>query len=133
MSIPNFPEDLVPVLALAFAAGLVTQLARQLAQAVTPSVRRVLALAIAAGIAALTVVALLSALMSPPPAAAFLLASACVTGWSGPHILTRLGTLIERRLGLTPPAPEPISEPTSRPISENGAEDTPASPTNRAK
>ena len=36
------------------------------------------------------------------PTLLLLLAAACVTGWSGPGILTRLGGVIERRLGLAP-------------------------------
>lgn len=93
-------STLAPLLGVAFAAGAVTQLARQLARPLAPGARQVLALAVAAGIAALTVVALLTVLLRPPPAPALLLAAACVTGWSGPGILTRLGALIERKLGL---------------------------------
>lgn len=92
--------DLFPLLGTAFGAGSVTQLARQLARPAPPRARRVLAHAAAAGIAALTVVALLTVLWRPAPAPALLLAAACVTGWSGPGILTRLGGVIERRLGL---------------------------------
>lgn len=95
--------DFAPLLSLlapALLAGGVTQLARQLARPAAPPLRRLLALAAAAGIAALTVVALLSAFLKPVPPPALLLAAACITGWSGPGILSRLGTLIERKLGL---------------------------------
>ncbi|GGL97131.1 hypothetical protein [Deinococcus aerophilus] len=102
---------LAPLLGAAFAAGGVTQLARLLAQNAPPHVRMAAALGVAAGIAALTVVALLTAAIPHGVDPALLLAAACVTGWSGPGILARLGTLIERRLGLTPTpslfAPEP--------------------------
>ncbi len=93
---------LAPLLGAAFAAGGVTQLARLLSQSTAPRARTAAALAVAAGIAALTVVALLTAAVPQGVAPALLLAAACVTGWSGPGILARLGTLIERRLGLTP-------------------------------
>lgn len=94
--------ELLPLLATAFGAGAVTQLARLLSRPVSPPARRVLALAVAAGIAALTAVALLSVTvpLRSGPAPALLLAAACVVGWSGPSLLTRLGGLIERRLGL---------------------------------
>jgi len=92
--------SLLPVLGPALLAGALTQLARQLARPTAPPLRRLLALAAAAGIAALTVAALLSVWLRPPPAPALLLAAACITGWSGPGILTRLGALIERKLGL---------------------------------
>lgn len=95
--------DFAPLLSLlapALLAGSVTQLARQLARPAAPPLRRLLALSAAAGIAALTVVALLSVFLKPAPAPALLLAAACITGWSGPGILSRLGTLIERKLGL---------------------------------
>lgn len=100
--------NLLPLLSTAFGAGSVTQLARQLARTAPPRARRVLALAAAAGIAALTVVALLTVLWRPTPAPALLLAAACVTGWSGPGILTRLGAVIERRLGLGTLDPEDL-------------------------
>ena len=100
MTDPATLSGLAPLLGVAFAAGAVTQLARQLARPFIPRLRQVLALAVAAGIAALTVVALLTVFLRPPPAPALLLAAACVTGWSGPGILTRLGALIERKLGL---------------------------------
>ncbi|BDP42649.1 hypothetical protein DAETH_26180 [Deinococcus aetherius] len=106
--------DLLPVLGIAFGAGGVTQLARQLARSDPPRARRVLALAAAAGIAALTVVALLTALLRPPPVPALLLAAACVTGWSGPGILTRLGGVIERRLGLAALDPEDLPRRNGR-------------------
>lgn len=104
MSDPTPLTGLLPLLGSAFLAGAVTQLARQLARPAPPRARMVTALAAAAGIAALTVVALLTALLRPAPAPALLLAAACVTGWSGPGILTRLGTLLERKLGLPPEA-----------------------------
>ncbi|GAA5533517.1 hypothetical protein [Deinococcus aluminii] len=100
MSDPATLPGLLPLLASAFVAGAVTQLARQLARSAPPRARVVTALATAAGIAALTVTALLTVFMRPAPAPALLLAAACVTGWSGPGILTRLGTLLERKLGL---------------------------------
>lgn len=100
MTDPTPLSGLAPLLGTAFAAGAVTQLARLLARVALPRLRQVLALAMAAGIAALTVTALLTVLLRPPPAPALLLAAACVTGWSGPGILTRLGAMIERRLGL---------------------------------
>ncbi|GGL75151.1 hypothetical protein GCM10010840_11570 [Deinococcus aerolatus] len=92
---------LAPLLGAAFVAGGITQLARLLGQSEPPRTRAVLALAVAAGIAALTVVALLTVTLRPEPAPALLLAAACVTGWSGPGILARLGAVIERRLGLS--------------------------------
>lgn len=106
MSFP-IPTDLAVLLALAFGAGTLTQLARQLAQPVAPTLRRTLALGVLAGIAALSVVALLSATLTPVPAPALLVASACVSGWSGPNLLGRLGLLIEKRLGLTPSEGKP--------------------------
>lgn len=93
---------LAPLLGAAFVAGGITQLARLLGQDRTPRARAVVALAVAAGIAALTVVALMTVTLRPDPAPALLLAAACVTGWSGPGILARLGAVIERRLGLSP-------------------------------
>ena len=93
---------LAPLLGAAFVAGGITQLARLLGQNETPRARAVAALAVAAGIAALTVVALMTVTLPPDPSPALLLAAACVTGWSGPGILARLGTVIERRLGLSP-------------------------------
>lgn len=114
MSDPTSLSTLFPLLGTAFAAGAATQLARQLARPAPPRVRLVLALGVAAGIAALTVVALLTTVLRPPPAPALLLAAACVTGWSGPGILTRLGTLVERRLGaggLLEPDPGPEIPP----------------------
>ncbi|GGO18907.1 hypothetical protein [Deinococcus humi] len=93
---------LAPLLGAAFVAGGITQLARLLGQDETPRARAVAALAVAAGIAALTVVALMTVTLPPDPSPALLLAAACVTGWSGPGILARLGTVIERRLGLSP-------------------------------
>lgn len=92
--------SLLSLLGPALVAGTLTQLARQLARPAAPPLRRLLALGGAAGIAALTVVALLSVFMKPPPVPALLLAAACITGWSGPGILSRLGALIERKLGL---------------------------------
>ncbi|EYB67152.1 hypothetical protein DEIPH_ctg051orf0067 [Deinococcus phoenicis] len=100
MSDPAFLAGLVPLFGGAFVAGAVTQLARQLARPAPPRARVVIARATCAGIAALTVAALLTVVVRPVPAAALLLAAACVTGWSGPGILTRLGTLVERKLGL---------------------------------
>lgn len=91
---------LLPLLGSAFLAGAVTQLTRQLSRVTLPGPRRVVALVVAAGIAALTVAALLITLLRPAPGPALLLAAACVTGWSGPGILTRLGALIERQLGV---------------------------------
>ncbi len=109
--IPPSLLTLAPLLGAAFVAGGITQLARLLGQDQTPRARTVAALAVAAGIAALTVVALMTVTLRPDPAPALLLASACVTGWSGPGILARLGALIERRLGLSPSpalfAPDP--------------------------
>lgn len=98
---PLAPE-LTALMLVAFAAGSFTQLARQLAAPTSPTLRRTLALSVLGGIAALSVVALLSATLTPAPASALLLAAACVSGWSGPRLLTRLGALIERRLGLAP-------------------------------
>ncbi|MBB5234531.1 hypothetical protein [Deinococcus budaensis] len=109
---------LLPVLGPALLAGTVTQLARQLARPEAPPLRRLLALAAAAGIAALTVTALLSVWLRPPPAPALLLAAACITGWSGPGILTRLGALIERKLGLPEGRPGPA--PKARPGTYSG-------------
>ncbi|MEF2276890.1 hypothetical protein V3W47_01185 [Deinococcus sp. YIM 134068] len=102
MTDPAPLTDLLPLLATAFGAGAVTQLARLLSRPAPPPARRALALAVAAGIAAVTAVALLSVTvpLRSAPAPALLLAAACVTGWSGPGLLTRLGGLIERRLGL---------------------------------
>ena len=99
----------LPTLGAAFAAGAVTQLARQLARTQPPGLRATLALGVAAGIAALTVVALLSASVPTGTAPALLLAAACVTGWSGPGILARLGSLVERKLGL-PVLTSPLDE-----------------------
>lgn len=96
---------LAPLLGAAFVAGGVTQLARLLGQDTAPRARAALALAVAAGIAALTVVALMTVTLRPDPAPALLLAAACVTGWSGPAVLARLGAVIERRLGLSPAPP----------------------------
>lgn len=105
---------LAPLLGAAFVAGGVTQLARLLGQDTAPRARAALALAVAAGIAALTVVALMTVTLRPDPAPALLLAAACVTGWSGPGILARLGAVIERRLGLSPApsifAPDPAPD-----------------------
>lgn len=102
MSIPSpIPPDVLGLLVFAFGAGTLTQLARQLAQPTPLSLRRTLALGVLAGIAALSVVALLTATMSPAPAQALLLAAACISGWSGPSLLGRLGSVVERRLGLT--------------------------------
>ncbi|MFC4640432.1 hypothetical protein [Deinococcus hohokamensis] len=97
---------LAPLLGAAFVAGSLTQLTRQLARPQVPALRPTAAQSTAAGIAALSVVALLSATISPAPAPALLLAAACVTGWSGPHILARLGGLIERQLGLVTAIPD---------------------------
>ncbi|OLV15449.1 hypothetical protein [Deinococcus marmoris] len=109
--VPPSLLTLAPLLGAAFVAGGITQLARLLGQDQTPRARTVAALAVAAGIAALTVVALMTVTLRPDPAPALLLAAACVTGWSGPGILARLGALIERRLGLSPSpalfAPDP--------------------------
>ncbi|GGK32067.1 hypothetical protein GCM10008955_27430 [Deinococcus malanensis] len=91
---------LAPLLIAAFLAGSLTQLTRQFARPRAPALRPALAQAAAAGIAALSVSALLSATLSPAPSPALLLALACVTGWSGPRILGRLGSLIEKWLGL---------------------------------
>lgn len=91
---------LAPLLIAAFLAGSLTQLTRQFARPKAPALRPALAQAVAAGIAALSVSALLSATLSPAPAPALLLAFACVTGWSGPRILGRLGSLLEKWLGL---------------------------------
>ena len=105
---------LAPLLGATFVAGSVTQLARLLGQNETPRARAVAALAVAAGIAALTVAALMTVTLRPAPAPALLLAAACVTGWSGPGILARLGAVIERRLGLSPApsvfAPDPVPD-----------------------
>ncbi|GHF39782.1 hypothetical protein HNQ07_001693 [Deinococcus metalli] len=103
----------LPTLATAFAAGTVTQLARQLAAPGPLRVRSTVALAVAAGIAALSVVALLAVTLPTGTSAALLLAAACVTGWSGPGILARLGQLVERRLGL-PATPQPFDPPADR-------------------
>ncbi|WP_019586461.1 hypothetical protein [Deinococcus apachensis] len=100
MTDPTPLSGIAPLLGVAFAAGAVTQLARQLARVTLPRLRQVAALSMAAGIAALTVTALLTVFMRPAPAPALLLAAACVIGWSGPGILTRLSALIERKLGL---------------------------------
>lgn len=97
-----------------FGAGLVTQVARLLSRAKAPGARATLALGVCAGIAAITVVALLSVTLPQPASPAILLAAACVTGWSGPGILGRLGGLIERRLGLTGAPPSPLDEPRER-------------------
>lgn len=102
-------RDLLPLLLLSFSAGSLTQLTRLLARPGPPRLRPTLALAAAAGIAALTVTALTRAAL-PHPDPALLLALACVTGWSGPGILARLGGLVERQLGLRDPA-----APTGRP------------------
>lgn len=99
----------LPTLGAAFAAGTITQLARQLACPRPPGLRATLALGVAAGIAALTVVALLSAGAPAGATPSLLLAAACITGWSGPGILARLGQLVERRLGLPVPS-NPLDE-----------------------
>lgn len=101
----------VPTLATAFVAGTITQLARQLAVPGALRLRPTLALAVAAGIAALSAVALLAVTLPDGASPALLLAAACVTGWSGPGLLARLGTLVERRLGL-PGATQPFDPPT---------------------
>ncbi|GGL14673.1 hypothetical protein [Deinococcus radiotolerans] len=103
-------RDLLPLLLLSFSAGSLTQLTRLLARPGRPRLRPTLALATAAGIAALTVSALTCAAL-PHPAPALLLALACVTGWSGPGILARLGGLVERQLGLHDPATAPSHPP----------------------
>ncbi|GAA5502085.1 hypothetical protein Dxin01_01824 [Deinococcus xinjiangensis] len=102
MSLPSplAPEQTALML-VAFAAGASTQLARQLAAPTSPTLRRTFAFGVLGGIAAVSVVALLSASLTPSPSAALLLAAACISGWSGPKLLGRLGTLIERRLGLS--------------------------------
>lgn len=92
--------DLLPVLTLAFGTGGVTQLTRQLAKPTAPRARTTIALTIAAGLAALTVVALLNASLKANADPALLLAASCISGWTGPSLLSRLGSLIERRLGL---------------------------------
>ena len=101
------PSPLAPtlrdLLLLSFSAGSLTQLTRLLARPGPPRLRPTLALAATAGIAALTVTALTRAAL-PHPDPALLLALACVTGWSGPGILARLGGLVERQLGLRAPA-----------------------------
>ncbi|WP_146160603.1 hypothetical protein [Deinococcus arcticus] len=104
-SLPPALSTLAPLLLLAFAAGSFTQLTRVLSRPGRQSARRTAAQALAAGVAALTVSALLSAALPSPVAPALLLAAACVTGWSGPAILARLGVLMERQLGLRPPLP----------------------------
>ena len=109
-SLPSSLLVWLPTLGAAFAAGSVTQLARQFARAQPPGLRTILALGVAAGIAALTVVALLGASVPTTTAPALLLAAACITGWSGPGILARLGSLVERRLGLPVPS-NPLDEP----------------------
>lgn len=106
-----FPPPLLalaPLLGTALVAGSLTQLARRLALPDPPRLRPTLALSLAAGIAALTVTALLLGLSRDPGTVspAWLLAAACITGWSGPDILARLGQLIEKRLGL-PASPAP--------------------------
>ncbi|ACO44918.1 hypothetical protein DEDE109153_12995 [Deinococcus deserti] len=101
---------LAPLLAATFLAGSLTQLTRQLARPKAPPLRLALAQATAAGIAALSVSALLSAAVSPAPDPALLLAFACVTGWSGPRILSRLGGLIEKWLGLHGPDTRSLEE-----------------------
>ncbi|MBZ9750502.1 hypothetical protein K7W42_06475 [Deinococcus sp. HMF7604] len=101
-SLPPTLPTLAPLLLLAFAAGSFTQLTRLLARPGRLRLRPTAAQALAAGVAALTVVALLS-LAFPAPAPAALLAAACVTGWSGPAILGRLSALTERQLGLRLP------------------------------
>ncbi|MFC4426809.1 hypothetical protein [Deinococcus navajonensis] len=108
---------LAPLLGAAFVAGSLTQLTRQLARPQAPALRPTAALAVAAGIAALSVAALLSATLAPAPAPALLLAAACITGWSGPHILARLGSLIERQLGLGPAVTEASDSASSLPAS----------------
>jgi hypothetical protein len=100
--VPPSLLSLAPLLGAALVAGSVTQLARLLGQSEPPRARAALALALAAGIAALTVVALMTVTLRPDPDPALLLAAACVTGWSGPGILARLGAVIESRLGLAP-------------------------------
>ncbi|MEW6421862.1 MAG: hypothetical protein AB1511_09075 [Deinococcota bacterium] len=97
---------LAPLLGGTFIAGVLTQLVRQLARSTPPQVRVVIALAVAGGIAALTVTALMTGVMRPVPSPALLLAAACMSGWSGPRILTQLGTLLERKLGLATEARE---------------------------
>lgn len=96
---------LAPLLTATFLAGSLTQLTRQCARPKAPALRLALAQAAAAGIAALSVSALLSAALSPVPEPALLLAFACATGWSGPRILGRLGSLTEKWLGLHSPTP----------------------------
>ena len=104
----------LPTLATAFTAGTVTQLARQLAAPGTLRLRTTVALAVAAGIAALSVVALLAVTLPAQTSPALLLAAACVTGWSGPGILARLGSVVERRLGL-PGTTQPFDPPADQP------------------
>lgn len=100
--VPPAPSllSLAPLLGAAFLAGSVTQLTRQLAGRHRPRLRPTAALSVAAGIAALTVVALMTVTLPQQAAPALQLAAACITGWSGPGLLTRLGSLLERRLGL---------------------------------
>ncbi|CAM3581102.1 hypothetical protein [Deinococcus frigens] len=119
-AIPASLLILAPLLGAAFAAGSITQLARLLGQDETPRARATAALAVAAGIAALTVAALMTVTLRPDPAPALLLAAACVTGWSGPGILARLGAVIERRLGLSP-SPT-LFAPESAPDKRDGRE-----------
>ncbi|WP_034385840.1 hypothetical protein [Deinococcus sp. YIM 77859] len=112
---------LLPVLGSTFLAGALTQLTRQLSRAAPLGARRVGALTAAAGIAALTVAALLTVLLRPAPTPALLLAAACVTGWSGPGILTRLGGVIERQLGVPgPPEAERNEAHRTHPVHPDG-------------
>ncbi|MFC3832290.1 MULTISPECIES: hypothetical protein [Deinococcus] len=112
----------LPALATAFVAGTVTQLARQLAAPGALHLRSTLALAVAAGIAALSAVALLAVTLPDGASPALLLAAACVTGWSGPGLLSRLGMLVERRLGL-PGASQPFDPPSDTGASAGTAGD----------
>lgn len=104
--VPSTLPALAPLLITAFTAGTLTQLTRLLTRTGRLRARPTAARAAAAGIAALTVAALLSATLTHP-SPALLLALACVTGWTGPSILARLGSLVERQLDLRPDAPGP--------------------------
>lgn len=92
-------RPLLPLLAAAFVSGAGMQLLRLLTWRAPPRLRVLLARLAAAGMAALLVAGLLKALQ-PGTAPALLLAAACLSGWSGPGLLTRLEALLAERLGL---------------------------------
>ena len=93
--------DLQPLLLLllvTFTGGFTTQLARQFMRETPPPARRLLATAMAAGIASVATSALLVEWFDVSHIT--LIAVSCVVGWTGAGVLTTLGTALETRLGL---------------------------------